>query len=246
MAAMAQLTVMQTADLHNHIDLRKAGHLRNLRLEHDALLVDCGDAIWAGNLFIKPGPEHAIRRMNEAGYHAMALGNREYFFRALGMLTKTAEARFPVLSANLLPKSGNLGHVERWTIVESPRGDRVGLFGLTPLMIKPGAWPERLSNMRFISHIRATREAIHALRDSCEWIICLSHIGIERDYQIAQEFAEIDLILGGHTHEATDNLIAANGVHISHILPYGEHAAIIRSSGPDASGGFVRELAPLQ
>ena len=102
---MSGLTVIQTADLHNNIDLQKAGRLRNLRVENSALLLDCGDAIWAGNVFVKPGPEHAVRRMNEAGYHAMALGNREYFFRALGMMMKTAEARFPVLSANLLPLS---------------------------------------------------------------------------------------------------------------------------------------------
>ena len=212
---MARLTILQTSDLHNHIDLQKAGRLRNLRLEHQALLFDCGDAVWAWNVLVKLGPEQAIRRMNEAGYHAMAMGNREYFFRACGLLMKTAEAAFPVLSSNLLPKSGDLGHVKRWTVLSAPDGGSVGVFGLTPVMIRPNSWAESLSNMRFISHERAVREALAALRDECDWVVCLSHIGLERDTKIAETFGEIDLILGGHSHMQTDDLVSVNGVTIS-------------------------------
>lgn len=243
---MAQLTLIQTSDFHNHIDLAMAGRLGNLRVEEDALLLDCGDAIWAGNVFVRPGSEQAIARMNEAGYDAMAVGNREYFFRAGGMVRKTAGASFAVLSANLLPKSRGSGHIKRWTVIESAAGDSVGVFGLSPVMIKPGSWPEFFSNMRFISHRQATREAVVALADNCKWIVCLSHIGIERDHEIAVDFPEIDIILGGHSHERSEGLIHASGVPISHIGPYGEHAAIIRSLGDRPDTGFEREIVPLR
>lgn len=242
---MPNLTVVQTSDLHNHIGLQQAGRLRNLRVEHDAMLLDCGDAVWAGNVYVKPGPEHAIRRMNEAGYDAMALGNREYFFRACGLLMKTTEASFPVLSANLLHKSGDLGHVKRWAVLDSPQGDRVGLFALSPLMIRPGSWAEAFSNMRFISHERATKEALAALRDESDWLICLSHIGYCRDCEIAEQFGEIDLILGGHSHEEIKDLVTVNGVTISHIAPYGRHAAVVTSLQDRRPSGFERELTPL-
>ncbi len=243
---MAQLKVIQTSDLHNHIDLQKAGRLRNLRVEHEALLVDCGDAIWAGNVFVKPGPEPAMRRMNEAGYQAMALGNREYFFRAFGLMMKTAEARFPVLCANLLPKTGDLGHIKRWTVLDTPQGDKVGLFGLTPLMIAPNSWAESFSNMRFISHTRAAREGVAALREHCDWLVCLSHIGLEGDRAIAAEFGDIDLILGGHSHTDMDEMATVNGVTISHVGAYGRHAGLITSDGEQRPSGFSRELLPLE
>jgi 2',3'-cyclic-nucleotide 2'-phosphodiesterase (5'-nucleotidase family) len=243
---MATLTVVHTSDFHNHIGLAEAGRLRNLRVEREALLLDTGDAIWAGNVFVKPGPEQAIRRMNEAGHDAMALGNREYFFRALGLMMKTAEARFPVLSANLLPNSGDLGHVKRWTTVQSPQGDRVGLFGLSRTMIRPGSWAEGFSDMRFISHSRATREALAALRGECDWVICLSHMGLEDDVCIAGEFGEIDLILGGHSHVELPESLVENGVTISHVGAYGRECEILTSTEPGRPSRFSREVIALQ
>lgn len=57
---MPPLSLLHTSDLHNYIDLQMAGMLRHLRIEHGALLLDSGDAIWAGNVFVKLGPEPAI------------------------------------------------------------------------------------------------------------------------------------------------------------------------------------------
>jgi len=242
---MPALTLLQTSDLHNHIDLQMAGRLRGLRVENEALLCDCGDAIWAGNVFVKIGPEPAIRRMNEAGYAAMAMGNREYFFRAWGLLSKTAEARFPVLSANLVACSGDLGHVRRWTVVAAPGGARVGLFGLTPLMIPPGSWAERFSDMRFLPHDAATAAALVALRPQCDWVVCLSHVGFARDCELAESFGDIDVILGGHSHEELPDLVTVNGVAISHVGPYGKRAALLRSRSDRREDGFERCLLEL-
>jgi 2',3'-cyclic-nucleotide 2'-phosphodiesterase (5'-nucleotidase family) len=243
---MTPLVVLHTSDLHNHIGLAEAGRLRSLRVEHQALLLDSGDAIWAGNVFVKPGPEQAIRRMNEAGYHAMAMGNREYFFRATGLLMKTAEAHFPVLCANLLPLSGRLGHVRRWTILESAQGARVGVFGLSPLMIPPGSWAEVFSNLRFISHDRATREALAALRPACDWVVCLSHIGFTADCALADRFGDIDLILGGHSHAELEQPAVCNGVTISHVGPYARRCELLEGLPGGRGAGFRRELLELR
>jgi 5'-nucleotidase len=238
------LCMLQTTDLHNHIGLQMAGRLHHLRTENQALLVDCGDAIWAPNILVKPGPEEAIQRMNEAGYAAMAMGNREFFFRALGMMMKTAGARFPVLSANLICDRGDLGQIKRWTVVTSPQGQRVGLFGLTPMMIPPQSWGEAFSNLRFITHERATREAIAALRRDCDWLVCLSHMGIERDHALAAGFGEIDLILGGHSHRQME-LTVINGVTLSHIGPYGRHVALVVSKEDQRPSEFTRQMLRL-
>ena len=236
---MPPLTILHTSDFHNHIGLEQAGRLRTLRLEHQALLLDSGDAIWAGNVFVKPGAEQAIRRMNEAGYTALGMGNREFFFRSAGLIVKTVEARFPVLCANLLPVKGELGHIQRWTPLDSPQGQRVGVFGLMPMMIRPGTLAEDVSDVRFITPARATREAVAALRDDCDWLICLSHAGMAINGPLARDFSALDLILGGHDH--VDAFEVVNGVTISHVGPYGKHVSLLRSEQPRRPSGFTRE-----
>lgn len=243
---MMPLAVIHTSDMHNHLGLVEAGRLRNLRVERQALLLDSGDAIWAGNVFVKPGPEPAIRRMNEAGYHAMAMGNREYFFRATGLLMKTAEARFPVVCSNLLPLSGSLGHVKRWALLEAPNGERVGVLGLSPLMIPPGSWAEVFSDTRFISHDRAAREALAALRAESDWVICLSHLGYAADCALAERFGEVDLILGGHSHTELEAPVVVNGVTISHVGPYARRCELLEALPGGRGAGFRRELLPLR
>jgi 2',3'-cyclic-nucleotide 2'-phosphodiesterase (5'-nucleotidase family) len=233
------MDILHTSDFHNHIGLQQAGRLRALRQESRALLLDSGDAIWAGNVFVKPGPEHAIRRMNEAGYDAMGLGNREFFFRSTGLVAKTVEARFPVLCANLLPVRGHLGHIQRWTVLTAPCGERVGLFALMPMMIRPGTWAEDLSDVRFISHDRATKEAVAALRDECDWLICLSHIGLPAALDLAAKLPALDLILGGHSH--LDDFQTVGNVTVSHVGPYGKHVARLTTDSTGRPATFVRD-----
>jgi 5'-nucleotidase len=38
------------------------------------------------------------------------------------------------------------------------------------------------------------------LRSGCDLLICLSHIGLAKDRELAARRPEIDLIIGGHTH----------------------------------------------
>ncbi|MEI6504220.1 MAG: hypothetical protein WCP21_24675, partial [Armatimonadota bacterium] len=113
------LCLLHTADLHDHLTPAKAARLRELRIERQALLLDSGDALKSPNLVAQPWPERAIRLMNDAGYDAMCVGNREYGLTWGAMRAKTGEARFPVLSANLLPRGAASPPRQRWAIVKA-------------------------------------------------------------------------------------------------------------------------------
>ena len=55
---MARITVFHTSDLHNKLTPELADKLRDLKREHPgSLMLDSGDAIWAGNIFWRPGGE---------------------------------------------------------------------------------------------------------------------------------------------------------------------------------------------
>ena len=46
-----------------------------------------------------------------------------------------------------------------------------------------------------------TLEEYEYLRDSCQVLVALTHIGSKYDRELADEASEYDLIIGGHSHE---------------------------------------------
>jgi 2',3'-cyclic-nucleotide 2'-phosphodiesterase (5'-nucleotidase family) len=239
------LTIIHTSDLHDRLDDTRAEALGFLRESAHALLLDSGDAVGAGNVYVR-AREPIIERMNSAGYHAMAVGNREYFFRRRGMLAKTGEAEFPVLTTNLVPCEGDFGHLRRWTTL-SVGDETIGLFGLTPTMIRPGHLFERLSDLRFITWEAAAREAVERLRDDVDWLIGLSHRGFEDDLALARACPEIDLILGGHSHDALERRVGARPTLLSHPGHHARTAAVIRAErARDGSNQFEFQLVEIE
>lgn len=229
-----ELTILHTADLHSRLDAERAEALKFLREKVGALLLDSGDAVAAGNIYVRP-TEPVLERMNLAGYHAMAVGNREYFFRRSGMLRKTRAADFTVLCANLVHVGGDMGHILPWTTLETTAGT-IGLFGLAPTMIRPGSFWERFSDMRFIDWREAAEEACEALRDEVDWLIALSHRGLDDDLALAAEHPELDIVLGGHSHASGDHLVGPGPTLVSHAGHHARTAALIRAERGQAGG----------
>ncbi|MGI5818156.1 MAG: metallophosphoesterase [Armatimonadota bacterium] len=238
------LTIIHTADLHNRLDDERAEALGFLREKSGALLLDSGDAIGAGNVYVRPS-EPVLGRMNAAGYHAMAVGNREFFFRRRGMAHKTRRAGFPVLTTNLLPLDGQFGHIRRWVELEHG-GARVGVFALTPTMIEPGHIFERVSDVRFLAWEAAAREAVQQLRGRVDWLIALSHRGVEDDRTLAEICPEIDVVLGGHSHAEQFVELGPRPTLISHAGDHARRAAFIRAErGTDGRNCYQTQLVEI-
>ncbi len=239
---MPSIALIHTADLHNRLTPAKAQYLRRLREQHRALLLDSGDAVSAGNVYVRPRREQVLQLMNAAGYHAMGLGNREYFFRRGGMRRKIAGAQFALLAANLAPKGGTLEPIRRWVVL--PHGGlRVGVFALMPAMIVPQTIAEAFSDMEFVEWPIAAREAMLTLKDEADVVVALSHLGRRQDILLAQQEPELAAILGGHDH-AVRELEYVGPVPMSYVGAYGSHAAIITLE-PDDARATERELVAL-
>ncbi len=198
---MSEVRIIHTSDFHGALNRAKATRLRKLKAEHRALLVDTGDAITAPNVAFFPWRERAIDRMNEAGYDAMGLGNREYFFRVGGMRWKTGHADFPRICVNLGASSHTiLPAWDPWSVLTTVDGTKVGLFALMPTMIQPGHWFERLSNTRFRVWQEAAKTAASALAHECDLVVALFHRPEEEMDELTALCPEVGLILLGHAH----------------------------------------------
>jgi len=228
---VSEVRIIHTSDFHDRLTPMKAARLRALKEEHNALLIDTGDAIRAANVTVLPWRERAISLMSDAGYDAIGLGNREYFFRSWGMRWKTGHARFPRVVANLAGPIGASPHA----ILEH-RGTRVGLLALMPTMIAPGHWFERLSDSRFRPWEEAVAAAVEALRGECDLLVALFHRPNAEIPRLCPLLPEAAIVLAGHDHVRRPTLGTAPSGHLVSCVGEGAtHARVIGLRSPDGN-----------
>lgn len=198
---MRSCTILHTGDLHNRLSPAAAQFLRqHKRQSANTLLLDSGDAIRAGNLGWSRGGEPILRLMAQAGYDAMAMGNRESHPTLRVLERKLADAPFPVLAANLMAKRKPLPpQVQSHLIRNFPDGLRVAVIGLAPQMTAPQSWWARVTDYVWDDPLKTAAGLARKLRAEADLIACLSHLGVAKDEELAQ-VEGIDLILGGHSH----------------------------------------------
>jgi 5'-nucleotidase/UDP-sugar diphosphatase len=219
------ITILHVNDTHAHLDgfgpknLHLEGQLGGIAraasvifeqraTEPNVLLLHAGD-IFHGDFFYnqKLGvPELSL--MAALGFDAMAVGNHEFEITPDGLAMTLSTAfpdpatkPFPLLSANLDLAGYQTVDLSLWiqpSIVKVLQGVKVGIFGMTvfddlqalpsPVVIDPNI----------------TGRAAQAIADlkaqGAQVIVCLSHLGIRYDRELAAGVAGIDFIVGGHDH----------------------------------------------
>ena len=212
---------------------RKLGDI--LSAGPETLYLDSGDAIASGNLDLRPW-DRTVSRLNELGCAAMATGNREFHPWPTMCRRKTAGAEFPVLAGNVTISGSPVPWLPPSAILTTGSGLRVGVFGLTLALVKPGTWHEKLSRFRFENPIEAARRLACELRPQCDLLVALTHIGLDPDRELAQHVEGIHLILGGHSHDETDPLENIGGAIICHSGHHARRATRLEVSVSGAGG----------
>ena len=214
---MPQLTLLHTNDFHNHLGARQAEFIKQAKAERDnVLLLDAGDAVSAGNVGVRPGGEPILTLMSETGYDAMTLGNREFHVADTLLRLKIGKAAFPILCANIRWREDQ---GETLPVVPSvartlPNGLRVGVFGLTVPMVTPRMTARLVSAFVFDDPVTVARRQIEMLRPSVDALAALTHIGLREDERLAAACPELDLIVGGHSHNKLAEPKVVGGVPI--------------------------------
>ncbi len=215
---MTTLHVLHTNDFHNHLSEAQAEGIHQAKAQlENVLLLDSGDAVSAGNIGVRPGGEPILTRMSEAGYDGMTLGNREFHVADALLRVKIGKAAFPILSANLRwrdDQNETLPTVSHFLKI-LPGGLRVGVFGLTVPMVTPRMGVRLISAFVFDDPVSAAQAQIELLRPQVDILIALTHIGLREDERLAASCPELDLIVGGHSHNVLPELKIVNGVPIA-------------------------------
>ncbi|TKB56650.1 bifunctional metallophosphatase/5'-nucleotidase [Ferrimonas aestuarii] len=180
------------------------------------MLLHAGDC-FQGSLYFShyKGRVNAVLS-NQLDVEAMALGNHEFDLGNGPLAEFLGRIQFPLLSANIdlshesqdkpLKMAGhkNLkGYLPKQQhgqyIVKSVQGDRVALFGLSLDNMHSLACAD--ADTQFHDCLTVAKATIRAIQEEgINKILILSHLGYERDLELAEKLENVAAIIGGHTH----------------------------------------------
>ncbi|MGI9521174.1 MAG: bifunctional metallophosphatase/5'-nucleotidase [Hyphomicrobiaceae bacterium] len=163
------------------------------------LTLDAGDQFQGSLFYSTYKGDVAVELMNRIGFDAMVVGNHE-FDDGPETLAKFAEkAKFPLLFANTnLANEPLLKDKIKSHIVKDIGGEKVGIIGILAEDTKDLSSPG--DNIPFIKSELVLKKLIGQLQaDGINKIIVLSHVGFDRDKEIAAAVDGIDVIVGGHS-----------------------------------------------
>lgn len=136
------------------------------------------------------------------GFDAGVLGNHD-FDGGVSVLAKLGpELKFPVLASNITFKDAVIDSFYPKTKIIKKGDVSVGVFGLvTPGLKALISDPDGFDIERDI--VKKAGECVRDLRaQGVDAVVALNHIGLDLDKKLAAAVPGIDVIVGGHSHDA--------------------------------------------
>ncbi len=216
-----KISILHTNDVHSRIEpfpdgrhkglggvARRADIIRKIRkAEEHVLLLDAGDIFQGTPYFNFFEGELDYKIMDKLKYDVATIGNHD-FDAGMDVLKKRLKgANFPMVNTNYNFDGTVLDGVTKPYHIIQKGAIKVGVFGVG-VELDGLVPPDLFGKTRYKDPIAAAAKTAHQLKrkEKCNFVICLSHLGYEyesdkvSDKILAQKTANIDLILGGHTH----------------------------------------------
>ena len=175
-----------------------------------------------------------VALMNQIGFHATAVGNHEFDSNQEGLARLIGLGTFSTLCANMEPDPKWKMHVKPYQIFDCG-GISVGVLGITALgsMGLPESHPARLTDIKFMEPLE-TIQKYQFLREKCDVVLLLSHLGYTTDVKFSAELPWVDIIVGGHSHTQIQGGEMHNGILItqnSKSVPFATHSTLVLAGG---------------
>ena len=223
-----------TNDLHSHfenwpaiVQFLKTKKKYHHEQEEQMILLDIGDHADRFHPITEATKGKAnVSLLNQLEYDAVTIGNNEGItFSHDDLDTLYEHAKFPIILSNLYTE---LGERPKWVvpyhIITLHNGTKMALLGVTVFYEKF----YELLGWKIKDPFQSLMETIQQVRDQVDIIVLLSHLGISDDEVIANEFPDIDVIIGGHTH---------------HVLPMGKEINQTLIAGAGKYGRYIGQIS---
>lgn len=222
-----KIVLLSLNDQHAKIDnyARLKAMVDQIRQQNKYVLLFAAGDNFTGNPVVDQYPDKGfpiIDLMNTVGFNATAIGNHEFDYGQQTLKKRIEQANFPFLNANITDPSGQLGF-KPYHIFSLDGNIKVCVISAIQLGSsgKPDSHPSKVTGLTFKDGVSELVK-LKYLRDSCNLFIALTHLGFERDIDLADSMPQLDLIFGGHSHTLTSS-------------PQTHHGVLIMQSGSNVS-----------
>ncbi|MDV3427613.1 MAG: 5'-nucleotidase C-terminal domain-containing protein [Bacillota bacterium] len=216
-----QLKILHTNDVHSNFDnFSKIASIINKVRDENTLILDAGDFTDFKNIALQGTKGQAgTDLLSIAGYDAASIGNNETFALLPTLEYMASNSRVPYISSNLTKKDGSKINGVNSSIILEKAGLKILLIGLSPDL---GPF-NPLLGFHLKNSKEAIKEELNENKGKYDLVILIDHIGTERDFNIAQEIPDIDIIISSHDHKLFQKAKIVNKTIINSAGEYGEH-----------------------
>jgi 5'-nucleotidase len=204
-----ELTILHNNDIHSKYKNipRLITLVHQMRQVHpNTLMLNAGDTFQGSLLYNFYKGKLASHFLNRLQPDAICLGNHEFDdgIEVLGEFLK--RLKVPVVSSNILFDDNELQNFILPSVILERKGFKIGIIGvITP---NTATCAGGGGDAKFLEVLPSVQNQIKILKDQgSQFIILLSHVGLEEDIEIARNVDGIDLIVGGHSHSLLSNCI---------------------------------------
>ncbi len=177
---------------------RRANAIKQEREENEGivLLLDAGGSLVGQWVSVRSQGRNLVEAMSAMGYDAIAVGHAELTIGLEALKERQAEASFAFLSANLVSSEEMKPIFDPYMLLER-KGTRIGIIGLSELEAAQAVDVGEQATV--LEPISSASGYVDELRDKVDILIVLSHLGLDKDKELAQALPGIDIIVGGYS-----------------------------------------------
>ena len=229
-AALRQLTILHTNDLHAHLlpsDRGEGGFaqlasvIRRER-EHctDCLLLNAGDLVQGSpvSTIFRGAPVYEIA--NLFGFDASNLGNHEFDYGWQTAEKFIGMARYPMVCANVVGANGR-PMAKPYVILEK-NGLRVAVIGAMMEDLAGMETPKMLGEWHVLPVLETVRRYAAEVRGRSDVIVLVAHIGRREERDVLRHLPEVAVSITGHDHEGMRTAMQQGKRLVVRVRGYGE------------------------
>jgi hypothetical protein len=174
-------------------------------LPRDYLLVDAGDVTAGARAWELLEFEYILKGYQIMGYHAVNLGVRELSLGAEALKSMQTHCA-QLVSANVVGQD-RTPICQPYVIVELSNGFRCGITGIVDDQIMPGALGPGLE---VLPPAEALANLLPTMQGKADYLVLLAFTSEPAMKALAQQFFELDLIVGGQVQKASAGAVIEN------------------------------------